>query len=1667
MVVNLRPRLSAAASTSDNPMLDRILQSQGSDDAPAPTTSTPSPAPAAAPATGNPMLDSILGGGESAPAAPSISDEDQRAIDSIDAIADGTSRLLDQSNYDYSLLTGDFSANDETLNEELTSTLGLLSRAWYMASEEDNEEMRDMVSGVLSQLRPVIGEEQLTQYDLGEAMPDEEWLRRQTDSIVGGIGWALGGNPVGRAISEYVLQPLGEIGEGFALGLAEAGRAIGGDENASLWDAADSMGSGILNAGPGQIAGPNPLEGKYDTNGDGMTNFREILGFDAGAGGDSWLGLAVGAIDSVGLAVIDPTTYAGVGLVGRARAGVEAAERVGGRALAREVAENGLRNLDDAVVQSIEQELRKGLTDAAENGRRMTTRERLRRLDGLEDQLAATMDEISTASGRFRLGGRNIRTPIDTLAESNPLRRQYGDIAEAGNVLDTAASGVRRNIAQIFGEGVDEVTPTSNGVRVEGRILHRGRDIGNYTRQLLNDGTAIFDHSGIDEAFRGKGHATRFLDNQVEALADQGFHTIKMVAEGDGALVWGRRGFEFDVDHPQFQPSMQSLSRRLRMKADELESGVLDDVAEYDGDAQLDALANEGAGMFSGGNPDDLRMLADEIDIAMRNGMYDLLPDPSDARWANLAGVVDDTMGFPMVRYIDDAAEPGPLRSFLDDTDAGLNQRFDADVSRRGVTDFIPERFKRVLDPISPRRQIRRSGTRGDDVERIVDDARTEVEGLGAQRLDEMNAELTAAAKAAAEEFGAPSREIGTPNYTRRMQEGIAQADEFLRVALEGDEALARDVLQLSADELSSISPSQFAEMAADALDADDLPATANYLRTANRWREQMDEAASSAGLDDDRLRRFYMPRVLTRDGRKWLQDNADDLGAVENIGRPGTSLGEIGFQSERSGPTANMSVEQANATLAKALDLPDGMKLFDESVLASYATRGRSSFRAAAQADIFRGLQNEIVDGVPLMVVDDGSAAARAVGSRADYTSLRTPGGVVFTPKEVAQEFRQTMEALSDDQWVRGLTELRRNWSQIWGSYATSPLIDGIGFHSRNATGNLMLNALAGVVNPLDYTRALNLQRKFARAGRAVSSGKSTWDTVWDDIGVSEADRALIQGMQRENILGAGFFDDIAQGTSQRGAVYEFLGNNKMIRQGRALGNAVEDNARMAHYISKLEAPGGTPKSAARSVRKFLFDYSDLTDFERKLRHVSRFYTFMRKNTGVQLWALAHVPGRVAQIEQASQTALGGFNSGLGLMQPEYSQERGDTIVNALGLGGTVSGIETPFGAAMDPLLPLYEIANILPGVGELIPGESDETSLIRSLYELTSGGERAFVDAVYEALTQKDIFTGRDLDDEGAEQVAMKWIDALVGPAWSQLDRFVGRVTEGEGVGPLGNNLSESQADIGRELVVLSNILGLQVAPQGERQRLFNLYAINAELEEVLNGAPTLSDLRKAGEVPEAPDTPSRARSVTLREQITDLQEQGLPTAELEAQLAEQVAEEERLGYEIDPETGEFTSHEQRLKAFALGLGPEHTTEFGQGSTSTLTKVLWNEQNPDDPFLDDDGTPLDEYDVPVRWYEANKEDVLAWAQENRAPLSEAGKITRETQDAYNRANPDNPYYGKMSQVERAEAGLTPIQGVFVYTDDLGREREVRSSGLSALSDEPRRSPLSELLGD
>jgi hypothetical protein len=87
-----------------------------------------------------------------------------------------------------------------------------------------------------------------------------------------------------------------------------------------------------------------------------------------------------------------------------------------------------------------------------------------------------------------------------------------------------------------------------------------------------------------------------------------------------------------------------------------------------------------------------------------------------------------------------------------------------------------------------------------------------------------------------------------------------------------------------------------------------------------------------------------------------------------------------------------------------------------------------------------------------------------------------------------------------------------------------------------------------------------------------------------------------------------------------------------------RKITRGNDNFARIAGAIDFM-SKGATPEQAAAKVKKFLFDYFDLTPFEKRfMKRVIPFYTWLRKNLPLQVEMLLSKPGKYATTYKATE---------------------------------------------------------------------------------------------------------------------------------------------------------------------------------------------------------------------------------------------------------------------------------------------------------------------------------------------------------------------------------------------------------------------------------------------
>lgn len=259
--------------------------------------------------------------------------------------------------------------------------------------------------------------------------------------------------------------------------------------------------------------------------------------------------------------------------------------------------------------------------------------------------------------------------------------------------------------------------------------------------------------------------------------------------------------------------------------------------------------------------------------------------------------------------------------------------------------------------------------------------------------------------------------------------------------------------------------------------------------------------------------------------------------------------------------------------------------------------------------------------EDLPTVVARMGISTGR---KQAGVEFLEATKGLEGKAKELANE---TYEKMTN---VESIAKAIKAFDKIQNLWKAQVLV-APSYHIRNEVGNLWNNFLANV-GPDAYVKSTALQKRMA-------SGT-----------LSKSDEVLVETMKKEGVIGTGQYgSDITQSIADEigGASWNPVSQRFGLYKGnRAIGSAIEDNAKIAHYLQKI-GDGFSPKAAAESVKKYLFDYGDLTWGEQNiLKRVIPFYTWTRKNVPLQVEQFFNQPGKFSNVGTAQRDIESGVET-------------------------------------------------------------------------------------------------------------------------------------------------------------------------------------------------------------------------------------------------------------------------------------------------------------------------------------------------------------------------------------------------------------------------------------
>ena len=335
-----------------------------------------------------------------------------------------------------------------------------------------------------------------------------------------------------------------------------------------------------------------------------------------------------------------------------------------------------------------------------------------------------------------------------------------------------------------------------------------------------------------------------------------------------------------------------------------------------------------------------------------------------------------------------------------------------------------------------------------------------------------------------------------------------------------------------------------------------------------------------------------------------------------------------------------------------------DGFEIFDDNLLTAWAARSLKNDKAVTMKEFLHNVASNF--GVEQSVAGPGFIKISSDGlnkeAKTILTTMGVEGDLMYHPAIASYIEKFASSLVGDDATM----DFLKSFDKIQNFWKASVTSVWPAFHGRNAVSNVFQNYLdlgLSALDPKTHVVSMQLigaQRKMNKLTReAIGGSAKAQEEVaqiaskkffTDATGHEWSYGEIIQVAKNNNIA---FTSRIVSQSDAAGgpeALSKALFPAKDIKgkvgrvvsaPGRigqdVVGRTIEEQARLVNFITHLKQTGDVTM-ASRRTKQFLFDYSNLTNFERNvMKRILPFYTFTRKNIELQARTLITTPGRIA----------------------------------------------------------------------------------------------------------------------------------------------------------------------------------------------------------------------------------------------------------------------------------------------------------------------------------------------------------------------------------------------------------------------------------------------------
>lgn len=543
------------------------------------------------------------------------------------------------------------------------------------------------------------------------------------------------------------------------------------------------------------------------------------------------------------------------------------------------------------------------------------------------------------------------------------------------------------------------------------------------------------------------------------------------------------------------------------------------------------------------------------------------------------------------------------------------------------------------------------------------------------------------------------------------------------------------------------------------------IEANDDIQKVVDDWAEKEKALAQEGIIVDFNLDLNYLPKM----GGQPLSgfSKAKEIGSA-NPRFAQTSTASFSQHRDRNkrrlravlGKSLYTAAEQGGRTTDEILDdliQNKGMADIEVGLEEMFAIRALLHARVMNRAKMIRSFREF---GIPINQLPQPMQETLNVAGKVDELGLHAVAdpslkGFAFD-SDVAGIINRTYDATSTDAGVNAIKKGFAWYTRLWKGFATAtPRFHIRNFISNNTTGFLKhgvrwfhgpthLDALAASYYALHRNNMvdliadqLNIPHKAAE--RLVTARLS--NRVGNKTVKEWADEALERGVISKRT----FFseDRIAE------SVEQFTGKTKenvLFRSSRAVGDVIENQARMQSFLLDIQQAGGARGAsdyAANEAKKWFLDYGDLTSFEQGfMKKIFPFYTWMRKNLANQISGLV-LHGDLYSIIPKGQAFA---QRALGVNDEDFDYELLKDWQQNLGLFPIWHDAASKKAVLFDPFF-AYQDLNNLPFYfeeGKILP----TTAIVEGASEIGSAAH-PIIKTIAELISGKNLFKKEDIRD------------------------------------------------------------------------------------------------------------------------------------------------------------------------------------------------------------------------------------------------------------------------------------------------------------------------------